>query len=511
MNPTNRSNPTNPSNDVIVFVSIPSGVSAGNILRGGLVDCLLDANRDVKVVIVSPLVKDPAFVQEFSRPRVAFEDLPPHTPSGLEGRLMALIQAGYLDSGVSESVKIRRAEAAAKKSIRWIRTKRLLARVFAPSILRKPSRYDVVDRTISHPRTEELFDRYHPVLLVGSSPGLIFSEVPLLRTAVRRGVRTIVVDPSWDNFTNKLIPVRRADRIVVWNDIMKQQAIELHGYEAAQVRVSGPPHWDRYFRPGPVVSREAFFARIGADPSRRLVTLMTTGKTLYDHYPRVVRVLMSAIDSGRFGQAQLLVRLHPRDDLDRYEQFRGTPRLIVEKPFKKTVKSGDGLDVDITSENQQHLADTLRHSDVVVTVASTIAIEASIFDTPVVDVSFDGETPVDFAMSARRYYRFTHYANITRAGAAPVAETPEALLENVARYLDDRSLDRGGRQRVVREQCQFTDGRSSDRIAQFVLDELIDVVGGPQRAAPRAAESATSGIPDVGRLFEGRRSGRASA
>jgi hypothetical protein len=483
VNLENSANLENP----VVIVSIPSGVSAGNILRGGLVDRILEANRAVQVVIVSPLVRDAGFVQEFARPRVMFEDLPPHTPAGLEGRLMALIQAGYLDSGVSESVKIRRAEASAKRSIRWIRTKRLLARVVAPSILRKPSRYDVIDRMITHPATEQLFDRYRPVLLVGSSPGLIFSEVPLLRTAVRRRVRTIVVDPSWDNFTNKLIPVRRADRIVVWNEIMKQQAVELQGYEPAQVRVSGPPHWDRYFRHGPVVSRDAFFARIGADPSRRLVTLMTTGKTLYDHYPRVVRVLMSAIDGGRFGQTQLLVRLHPRDDLDRYDAFRGTPRLIVEKPFRKTVKSGDGLDVDITSENQQHLADTLRHSDVVVTVASTIAIESSIFDTPVVDVSFDGETPVEFAMSARRYYRFTHYANITRAGAAPIAETPEALVDHVARYLDDPSLDREGRQRVVREQCQFTDGRSSERISQFVVEELMNVVAGPKRAAPPAA------------------------
>jgi hypothetical protein len=473
-----------------VLLSIPSGVSAGNILRGGLVDRLLGANRDVQVVIVSPLARDAGFVQEFVRPRVTVEDLPPHMPAGLEGRLMALIQAGYLDSGVSESVKIRRAEAAARKSIRWIRTKRALARVFAPSILRRSSRYDVIDRTISHPWAEQLFDRYKPVLLVGSSPGLIFSEVPLLRTAVRRGVRTIVVDPSWDNFTNKLIPVRRADRIVVWNDIMKQQAVDLHGYEPEQVRVSGPPHWDRYFRAGPVVARDTFFARIGADPTRRLITLMTTGRTLYDHYPRVVQLLMKAIDSGRFGEAQLLVRLHPRDDLDRYEQFRGMAGLIVEKPFKKSVKSGDGLEVDITSENQQHLADTLRYSDVIVTVASTIAIEASIFDTPVVDVSFDGEAPVDFATSVRRYYRFTHYANITRAGAAPVAETPEALVEHVGRYLDDPRLDRTGRQRVVREQCQFTDGKSSDRIAQFVVEELNDVVGGRERAEPRSAASA---------------------
>jgi hypothetical protein len=43
-------------NRVNVFVSIPSGVSAGNILRGGLVDRVLDANPDAEAVIVSPLV-----------------------------------------------------------------------------------------------------------------------------------------------------------------------------------------------------------------------------------------------------------------------------------------------------------------------------------------------------------------------------------------------------------------------------------------------------------------------
>ena len=482
-------------------------MSAGNILRGGLVDRLLDANRDVEVVIVSPLVRDPAFVQEFKQPRVTFEDLPPHQPAGLEGRLMAFIQAGYLDSGVSESVKIRREEARAKKSIRWIRTKRLLAGMCAPSILRKPTRYDIIDRTISHPWAEQLFDRYHPVMLVGSSPGLIFSEVPLLRTAVRRRVRTIVVDPSWDNFTNKLIPVRRPDALVVWNEIMKQQAVELHGYTPDQVRVSGPPHWDRYFKPGTPITRDEFFTRVGADPSRKLITVTTTPAPLYSHFDRVIRALLRAGEEGRWvAPAQVLVRLHPRDELDRYAEFRGVPNVIIEKPFRATVKSGDGLGVDITADNQQHLADTLRHSDVIVTVASTIAIEASIFDTPIVDVSFDGETPSEFAKSARRYYKFTHYANITRQGAAPIADTPEALVEHVGRYLADPALDREGRRRVVLDQCQFTDGRSSDRIAKFVVDELADVLGDPETVALR-----TDAGTEAERPFQSRRDKRAAS
>ena len=57
--------------------------------------------------------------------------------------------------------------------------------------------------------------------------------------------------------------------------------------------------------------------------------------------------------------------------------------MIVEKPFRQTAtRSGDGMDVDFMAENTRHLADTLHHSDVVLNVASTIAIEASIFDTP---------------------------------------------------------------------------------------------------------------------------------
>jgi CDP-glycerol glycerophosphotransferase (TagB/SpsB family) len=129
--------------------------------------------------------------------------------------------------------------------------------------------------------------------------------------------------------------------------------------------------------------------------------------------------------------------------------------------------------VDITTETQQHLADTLRHSDVVVQVASTIAIEAAIFDTPVVNVSFDGETPAEWTRSARRYLRFTHFANVTRHGAVKLAESPAQLVDAIAEYLTDPSIDAEGRRRMVLEQCQFLDGRSSERVATYVVETLL--------------------------------------
>jgi CDP-glycerol glycerophosphotransferase (TagB/SpsB family) len=301
----------------------------------------------------------------------------------------------------------------------------------------------------------------------------------MLRTARRRAVFSMAIDPSWDNFTNKLIPVRQVDRLVVWNDIMKQQAMALHGYHADMIRVAGAPQFDPHFRPESRTPRAEFFRRIGADPSRKLIALTTTPRSLYSHHDHVLRALVPAIHGGGLDGAQILVRLHPRDDVDAYQEFAGVADVIIEKPFRDTVKVADGLAIDVMPENQRHLGDTMCYADVVVNVASTIAIEACIFDTPVVNICFDGPGETPYVKSARRYYSFTHYVNITNRGAVKVAQSPDEMVAMVARYLADPTLDSEGRTQVVLDQCQFTDGRSAERVIDCVLDELGAVARRP--------------------------------
>ncbi len=216
---------------------------------------------------------------------------------------IALVQAGYLDSGVTESVKIRRAEALAKGSVRWVKAKKLLASAIAPSIVRKETRYQLSDRFVSHPAAEALFDRYQPVLLVVSNPGLILSEVPLLRTAARRRIRSVAVDPSWDNFTNKLIPVRRVDRL----DRLERPD------EGAGDRAAWLPDASRFASPARRSGTAIFTttsscrarpscagsARI---PRRSWSTLTTSPAELYPHFDHVIRVMAAAVESGRWSE-----------------------------------------------------------------------------------------------------------------------------------------------------------------------------------------------------------------
>jgi hypothetical protein len=452
-----------------VFVSVPHGTSAGNMLRaGGLLDRLREFDPSLPIVLLSPMSRDAAFVKEFERPGVRLIDEPPHVPSGLEARLLSLVQASFLSRGRTESVRIRMMEARANGIIRWIALKALLGRL----VSRPDAAYAVSDRLVSHPEMERLFDEHDPTLVICANPGLVFSEVPLMRTARRRRVPCMVLDASWDNFTNKLLPVRQADRLVVWNDLMKQQAITLHGYTPDAVRVTGAPQFDVHFKPQARSTREEFFRKIGADASRKLIVVTTTPRALYRHHDHVLRVLAAAIEGGPLAGAQVLVRLHPRDEVGAYQEFARTPHIIIEKPFRDTVTVADGLAVDVMPEHQRHLGDTLCHADVVVNVASTITIEACIFDTPVVNICFDGEAEEPFERSARRYYRFTHYVNITNRQAVRVAQSPAEMVDAVARYLADPALDSEGRRQVVRDQCQYTDGKSAARVVAAVLEEL---------------------------------------
>lgn len=456
-----------------VFVSVPHGTSAGNMLRaGGLLDRLQEFDRTLQMVLLSPMARDAAFVKEFERPGVRIIDQPPHVPAGLEARLLSLVQAAFLSRGRTESVRIRMMEARASGIIRWLPMKAVIGRVLTRLGSGSGSPYALSDRLVSHPEMERLFDEHQPVLVVCANPGLVFSEVPLMRTARRRGVTCMVIDASWDNFTNKLLPVRQADRLVVWNDLIKTQAITLHGYRPDAVRVAGAPQFDVHFKPQLRATREEFFQRIGADPSRKLIVITTTPRALYRHHDHVLRVLVQAIERGPLSGAQVLVRLHPRDEVEAYREFAGVPHVIIEKPFRDTVTVADGLAIDVMPEHQRHLGDTLCHADVVVNVASTITIEACIFDTPVVNISFDGPEEEPYVRSARRYYQFTHYVNITNRQAVRVAESPGAMVEAVARYLADPTLDAEGRRQVVADQCQFTDGRSASRVIAAVLDEL---------------------------------------
>lgn len=468
-----------------VFLCVPSGTAAANLLRTDVFRLLRESPLIDRLLILSPLAREAAFREEFAAPKVDFYELEAHEPGFIERRIIRILQEKYVKTMPTESMRIR---VARERELENGRETRYLDRggLGAPKTrvvraalagvtklpLSLPLLFKALDVATLGDRYAALFARERPALVLTPTTGIYFAEGPLMGRADAAGVPILAIDLSWDHFTTKTAPLRRAAGLAVWNETMKRQAVEIHDYRPDQVCVAGVPQFDIYARPESFVSRKQFFKRIGADPTKKLVTLTTIPPVLYTYHDVAIDELLAAMRNGKLGKpAQLLVRVHPRDDLAKYDRFANEPDIIVEKPFNQTIVA-EGSNVDPSRDNRLHLANTLKHSDAIVNVASTIAIEAAILDTPVVNIAFDGHDEKPFLDSSRRFYQYTHYKPLVDIGAVRVAPSPAVMVEQVAAYLADPTRDRAGRERAASELCHKVDGRAAERVAGFVLDRL---------------------------------------
>jgi CDP-glycerol glycerophosphotransferase (TagB/SpsB family) len=251
---------------------------------------------------------------------------------------------------------------------------------------------------------------------------------------------------------------------------MRDELIAFHEFPPERLLVSGPPQFDLYTDRSRFASREQFFKKWGLDLAKKLITYTTGTSGLFPFEDETVDLLYGKLMAGAFKQpSQLLVRLHPKDDHALYKRFENKPGLILQLPGRR----GNTNDYwNPTREDMYGLAETMAYSDVVANIASTITIDAACFDTPVVNLAFDGFTTKPYEKSCRRIYDFNHYKKIVETGGVKIASNIDETVAYILRYLENPKLEAEGRARIREEQCYKLDGRCGRRIADYLIDLL---------------------------------------
>jgi hypothetical protein len=150
--------------------------------------------------------------------------------------------------------------------------------------------------------------------------------------------------------------------------------------------------------------------------------------------------------------------------LDNYTELQ-SPRVHIEIPKVMS----DALAWDLPAADAVHLAGLLAASDVVATPGSTLIIDAACAGTPIVNVSYDGPSITDSALSARRFLQYTHYAHAIATGGAALANSFEEFVEKSKAYMADPTIDAEGRARLIRQQLGEFDGNAGRRTAERLL------------------------------------------
>ena len=101
-----------------------------------------------------------------------------------------------------------------------------------------------------------------PLVYLGSS------QFEVLRTGLAMGLRTAFCVGSWDHLSSKALIRDMPQRVVVWNETQRDEAVRLHGVPPERVVVTGAQCYDQWFDRRPGRSREEFCRRVGLTPDR---------------------------------------------------------------------------------------------------------------------------------------------------------------------------------------------------------------------------------------------------
>lgn len=326
----------------------------------------------------------------------------------------------------------------------------------------------------------DLFEKYNPDLVIASTPGWRLDRY-LLREAHQRGIPTAAAIVGWDNPSSYRLPGAPVDFITCWSEIQKRELVLGSDWSPERVNVGGIPTYDGYFRGQWLMSRDEYFALHGLDPNRKLLAYACSFVTFSPNYQNIA-ALARMVNSGELSEpSQLLIRLHPNHFMpgSLYEQeaerVRALVRALPNVHLVEPVPLGGELGY-YSGEDMPEKASMMAHSDVFLTVYSTMVVETALHDRPIVAVCIDAPngwaTAGKFSLSLSEIGLWPTHLRFREAGAGQVAFNEPELCRHINRYLKDPAADSAQRQKFIRDECTFTDGSAGRRTAEWILSLL---------------------------------------
>jgi hypothetical protein len=206
-----------------------------------------------------------------------------------------------------------------------------------------------------------------PLIDVGSS------QIEYLRAARALRIPTAMCVWSWDHLSSKALIRECPDRVFVWNETQKREAIELHGVAPERIVITGAQCFDQWFDRQPLRDRATFCLEMGL-PADRPFLFYVCSALFLGSQPEAPFVLewIRRVRESELRDLPILVRPHP----SRMREWDG----IDVTPFGNVALRG-GSPVD--SGFRDDYFDALYHSAAVVGLNTSAFIEAGIVGRPV--------------------------------------------------------------------------------------------------------------------------------
>jgi hypothetical protein len=475
-----------------IFISADHGMAIIYFLQSDVVPTLLEAGVEV-VVLTDDQTKD-RIAQRFARPGLTFEDLRLKEANDYAARFKPRIQwlLAYLRR-VGGSWRINTEAMDSHIWEVWVENSwKFRLGIWIPAALAilvlrtfgfvRNYLVQLQNRFIPRPNLyANLFAAHKPDLVIASTAGWRLDRY-LLREATLHNLPTMAAIVGWDNPSSYAIRGAPMDYVTCWSQLQKDELVYGSDWDPKRVHIGGIPSYDGYFRKQWQLSRDDYFKLHGLDPSRKLISYACSFVHFAPNLPNVEALAKLVSSSSLVEPSQLLVRLHPSHFQDKPRIFAEEREQIfaLEKQYPnvhvvKPVALGGSLGY-YGGEDMDEKSSMMAHSDVLVTVYSTMVVETAVHDTPIVaaviDVPGGWNKPKKFSLSLKKIGNWPTHKRFREAKAGRVASNEKELCEVINLYLKNPSLDAAERRKFIEDEITVTDGTSGKRTAEYILTVL---------------------------------------
>jgi hypothetical protein len=394
---------------------------------------------------VADIVRRLADLARYAHPRY---EAAPALRSRMSSRILRHFSKGHKFEPLARRLALRTARrlASANDASLSERTIRLMARL--------------EDAIPSSRQIERYLREQRPDVVLVTGVVKKPSQIECLKSARKLGIPAGICVASWDNLTNKGLLKFAPERVFVWNEAQRQEALELHGIPADRVFATGAQLFDEWFERRPSGSRDAFVRQVGLDPQLPYVAYVASSSfiTQTGNEPDFVRQWITALrasDDERLRSLGVLVRPHP-----------GVPRrwqrVGLEELGNAVVWPGTGVH-PANAAQRGDFFETIAHSAAVVGINTTAMIEAAIIGKNVLTIrapEFGQESTLHF-----------HHLLAENGGFLHLARSLEEHLEQLAAVLEEEDADVERRRRFVES---FVRPHGLDRPATPIFADAVE-------------------------------------
>jgi hypothetical protein len=272
-------------------------------------------------------------------------------------------------------------------------------------------------------------------------------------SAREAGMPVVLAVHSWDNLTNKGLVRARPDLTLVWNEVQRREAIDLHGLPEPSVVAVGAHSYDHWFEWQPSRTREAFCAEVALDPSKPFVLYVGSSRQVARYEPPIVRAWIDALRAEpALAHLGVLVRPHPSGG-------RNWPDGVFADLDEVAVWPAHGAEPRNEARRSDYF-DSLHYAVAVVGLNTSALVEAAIMGRRTYTFVVGGSE------SAQR--GTLHFRYLTAEGGGPltVASSLTEHIDHLRHALGGSEVD--GWERAFLERFVRPQGLDAPAASQFV-------------------------------------------